>query len=98
MIVVSDTTAITSLLQIGRCDLLRQLYHEVLIPEAVRDELIAAHPALPVFLRVERAEDRVRVSRLQIELDLGEAEAISLAKERGADLLLIDENEGRRVA
>lgn len=33
MIVVSDTTAITSLLQIGRGELLAQLYDEVVIPE-----------------------------------------------------------------
>jgi len=98
MIVVSDTTAITSQLQIGRCELLAMLHREVLIPQAVHQELLLAHPTLPEFLRVEFARNGAEVQRLQAELDLGEAEAIVLAKEQTADLLLIDESEGRRVA
>ena len=98
MIVVSDTTAITSLLQIGQCELLARLYHEVIIPQAVRDELLAMHPTLPAFLRVGIVRQRAEVQRLQADIDLGEAEAIVLAKETAAELLLMDENEGRRVA
>jgi uncharacterized protein len=89
MIVVSDTTAITSLLQINQCDLLARLYGEVVIPAAVRDELLAAHPNL---------RHHAEVQRLSADIDLGEAEAIILAKELAADLLLVDETEGRRVA
>ncbi|MBI4658598.1 MAG: DUF3368 domain-containing protein [Verrucomicrobia bacterium] len=98
MIVVSDTTAITALLQIGRVELLATLYGEVLIPEAVRNELLQAHHNTPEFLRVEKVLDIAEVQRLRSELDVGEAEAIVLSKEKAADLLLIDEAEGRRVA
>ena len=98
MIVVSDTTSITSLLQIGQCELLFRLYGEVLIPQAVHRELLPAHPVLPDFLHVEAARNRAEVQRLQSELDLGEAEAIVLAREKTADLLLMDEADGRRVA
>lgn len=98
MIVVSDTTAITSLLQIDRCDLLAKLYGEVVIPVAVRDELSANHPIMPGFLRVHSVQQPAEVLRLRAELDLGEAGAIVLARELAADLVLIDETEGRRVA
>lgn len=98
MIVVSDTSAITALLQIGRVALLQELYREVLIPEAVRNELQQTHPVLPSFLRCERVSNSAEVQRLLIEIDVGEAEAIMLAKERGADVLLMDDLEGRRVA
>ena len=98
MIVVSDTSPITTLIQAGRVDLLHKLYGEVLIPEAVRAELSVSHQSLPDFFLCVPAADRGEVKRLLAELDPGEAEAIILAKERHADLLLIDENEGREVA
>jgi predicted nucleic acid-binding protein len=98
MIVVSDTTAITSLLQINQCDLLAKLYGEVVIPAAVRDELLAAHPSLPEFLSVRTVRQQADVQLLRADIDIGEAEAIVLAKELAADLLLVDETEGRRVA
>lgn len=44
------------------------------------------------------ASDRKRVEELRQHLDLGEAEAIVLAVERRADLLLVDERRGRRLA
>lgn len=98
MIVVSDTSAITALLQIERAELLNQLYGEVLIPEAVREELLRNHPSIPEFIRCERVTTVFDVQRLLPEIDLGEAEAIVLAKERRADVLLIDDLEARRVA
>lgn len=98
MIVVSDTSAVTALLQIGRGELLEELYQEVLIPGAVRLELIQTHPVLPPFLHCAQVLNLAEVQRLCMELDSGEAEAIVLAKERRADVLLMDEIEGRRVA
>ncbi len=98
MIVVSDTSAITSLLQVGRAGLLATLYGEVLIPETVQSELRCAHSVLPGFLRVQSVRDLAEVQRLCAELDRGESEAIVLAKEQAADLLLMDDAEGRRVA
>jgi uncharacterized protein len=98
MIVVSDTSPITTLMQIGKVDLLHQLYGEVLIPEAVRAELFESHQPLPEFFLCLPATDRKAVARLLAELDPGEAEAIVLAKEKHADVLLIDEIEGRHVA
>lgn len=98
MIVVSDTTAITSLLQIGRSELLSQIYGDVFIPEAVQAELLVAHPVLPEFLQVRKITNLGTYQRLITVVDEGEAEAIVLAKEIHADELLIDETEGRRVA
>jgi predicted nucleic acid-binding protein len=46
MIVVSDTSAVTALLQVGEEGLLKQLYREVLIPEAVEKELLDAVEAV----------------------------------------------------
>jgi predicted nucleic acid-binding protein len=95
VIVVSDTTAVTSLVKIDRAVLLQDLFEHVLIPEAVRDELLKYHSDLPGFLEVQAANDRTSVNCLRNEIDAGEAEAIILAEEIGADALLIDDKQGR---
>jgi len=98
MIVVSDTSSVSALLRIGHADLLQRLYGEVLIPEAVRDELLVFFTTVPEFFHCRRVSDAGEVSRLCCELDLGEAEAIALARETRADVLLVDELDGRRIA
>jgi hypothetical protein len=98
MIVVSDTSPLTALLTVGEADLLPKLFAEVVIPEAVRDELLRSHPRLPDWLRVAVVKDCDEVLRLAGVVDAGEAEAIELAKELHADRLLIDERRGRRLA
>jgi predicted nucleic acid-binding protein len=98
MIVISDTSVITALIQIGQVAWLRELHRTVLIPRAVHQELLRHHPILPPFLEVCDVLNRETVARFEAELDLGEAEAIVLAKERRADLLLFDEKLGRQIA
>lgn len=98
MIVVSDTSPITALLTIGHVQLLHDLYQSVRIPTAVAHELARSHVELPDFVRVVEVSDTRKVDALSAELDRGEAEAIVLAKELAADLLLIDETLGRAVA
>lgn len=63
MIVVSDTSAITSLIQVGRVEILARLYREIYIPQAVRNELAQTHPTLPEFIRVRQAERKTDVQR-----------------------------------
>ena len=98
MIVVSDTSVVTSLIQIGQMTVLQELYGAVLIPQAVHRELVRSHSSLPAFLETREVLNREMVNRLAADLDLGEAEAIVLAKETRADLLLMDEKLGRQAA
>ncbi len=101
MIVVSDTSPVLALAAIEQLELLRSLFEEVVIPEAVNRELTHKNPdflPLPSWLRSQRASDQTLVTSLLAEIDLAEAEAIALAIELRADLLLIDERIGRKVA
>ena len=98
MIVVSDTSPLTALITVGEAELLPKLFNEVVIPEAVRDELLRSHPSLPAWLRVETVRNSAEARRMASVVDAGEAEAIELAKELHADRLLIDERKGRRLA
>jgi len=98
MIIVSDTSPITALLTIGKSELLQTLFQEVVIPPAVHSELLRSHVDLPDWLRVVETRDNKHVRKLLESLDLGESQAIVLAGESHADLLLIDERKGRRIA
>lgn len=105
-IVVSDTTAITHLAKISALPILRQLYSEILIPEAVFNELSQADRTQPgalqalnaAWIKTIQIKDRTLANKLTRRLDLGEAEAITLAVEANADVLIIDEVAGRVVA
>ncbi len=98
MIIVSDTSPITSLLSIGRVDLLHSIFGSVIIPDGVCSELLQFHACLPPFIICRSVNNRLMVDTLCLELDRGESEAIALAKELDADFVLMDEAIGRRVA
>ena len=98
MIVVSDTSPLTALLRVGAADILPQLFNEVIIPEAVREELRRSHAQLPPWLRVAAVENQEQARAYAQIVDAGEAQAIELARELHADQLLMDERKGRRLA
>jgi hypothetical protein len=91
---------------IGQLNLLQQLFDKVFIPEAVLQELTAIGSeqlgnveiqTVP-WLESRSVVNRALVDALLVELHKGEAEAIALAAEMEADLLLLDERRGRKVA
>lgn len=106
MILVSDASALIALARIGRLHLLRQIAGTVHIPEAVQDELVGSGPDRPGSVEVaqaqwifrERVNDRTAVARLRAQMGRGESEAIVLARELGADALILDDATARRVA
>lgn len=103
MIVVSDASPVIALSRIGRLELLPKLYQQVLIPVSVYDELKHPHRRFPLdpdswpWLAVRTVQDTGRVAQFD-QLDRGEAEAIVLAMEVSADLLLVDERKSRKAA
>ena len=106
MIVISDTSAISSLFNINKLELLHQLFDKIVIPHAVYQELLALEDAeiditlikKANWLKVQKSTDRLLVEELSQALDIGESEAIALAYEIEADLLVIDEKRGREKA
>ena len=104
MIIVSDTSPILSLALIGRLELLHDLYGTIVIPAAVRSELIATNQggarevAQTDWIITRPIEPDVVLKLLLREVDQGEAEAIGLAVQLNADVLLIDERKARHLA
>lgn len=105
MIVVSDASPLIALQGIDCLDLLPALYQRVAVPERVwqeieegatvahRNELAKAH-----WIDRRSVGESQMVEELQASLDRGEAEAIALALELHANLLLMDERMGRSAA
>ena len=103
MIVVSDTSPITNLMRIERIELLRELYSTVIIPSGVYEEIGFIEDQKRRidrlnWIQVVSATDVSLLDELLERLDRGEAEAITLARELNAELLLIDETDGRAEA
>lgn len=108
MIVVSDTTPLITLMKISKLDLLKDLFGEILIPEAVFNEVTGNSTFKEEadlikdcsYVKVVTISDKERVNLIQrvTGLDLGETEAIVYADEYKADILLMDETKGRQVA
>lgn len=108
-VVVSDASVLICLGALRQFQLLRDFYQEVLVPEAVWREVTVVAATRPGaqetirasqqgWLQVRTPGNRALVMSLQSTLDAGEAEAIALASELGASLLLMDESDGRAEA
>ncbi len=102
--VISNNTPLVSLFALGRLDLLRDLYGEVLIPQAVHDEFVATEPARrksalkrASWITVKSVINSKR-TLVYMGLDRGEAEVLVLAEEQRARLVIIDERKARRYA
>lgn len=106
MIVVSDTSVLINLARLDRLFLLRKLFADLLIPPAVWHEVVERGAGKPGanevkeadWIQVREVANTALVQALRQDLDAGEAEAIALAVEVDANLLLMDERLGRATA
>lgn len=103
--IISNTTPLSCLLKIGKSDLLQELYETLTIPPEVAHELDEAgsiHEGWRrelSFVQTSAAiTDAAVMTLLAAEVDAGEAAAIALSQQVNADLLLIDDMAGRRLA
>jgi predicted nucleic acid-binding protein len=108
-LVVSDASPLIFLAAVGRFDLLRGLYGNVVVPTRVFQEVTQAQPSLPGAAEAGKAvaDGWMQVKTpaltaldgwLRSLLDEGESQAIALALEIGAGGLLMDESDGREIA
>ena len=103
-IVVSNNSPLVGLLGINLLSLLRDLYTEVWIPRKVEKEFLRKDPVVrrealenaPWIKTVDLTDPRT--AAVHAELDDGEAEALALADEYDARLILLDEKRGRQKA
>src|SRR5438552_1084224 len=92
---VSNTSCLIALSSVAQLDLLERLYKQVVIPQAVADEWGLPMPA---WLTVHKVANQALAQALHMQLGAGEAEAIALAVEVGAERLILDDLLARNVA
>jgi predicted nucleic acid-binding protein len=106
--VVADAGPLIGFARIGRLSLLRKLFGTIIIPPQVLDELkLSSHrPGSKAILqaidsgwiKLKKIKDPEKSRRLHLLVDAGEADAILLALEQDARMLIIDDKKGRRTA
>jgi len=100
--IVSDATALIVLAKLSHTTLLKALFTSVIIPKHVKEEIIQKNDYDTTvwddpFFVVKTISDSSLLGSLELFLDKGESEAITLAKELSLPLL-IDEKKGRKIA
>ncbi|GHT88192.1 hypothetical protein FACS189474_2980 [Bacteroidia bacterium] len=93
--VITDTSCLIALTKTDAIDLLRLLYHEVVVTEDILDEF--GEP-LPEWIKVKPVTNKNYQRLLEATLDRGESSAIALSIELGDVLLIIDDLKGRKEA
>jgi len=105
MLVIADASPLHYLILLESTDILPVLFGRIVIPRAVAEEL--QHRQTPAVVRVWMATPPAWLSIQDVStasegnlahLDPGEQEVIRLAQALHADLVLMDEWEGRREA
>ena len=104
-LVIADTGPINYLILIGHIDILPALFQKVILPAAVQDELKnrKAPPLVQLWIADPPPWAEVRTAPHTYDpaletLDAGEAEAIALAVELRADMVLMDDRQGVLIA
>ena len=106
MIIISDTSCISALVRIGRLELLRDVFEQIVIPKKVHEELLKLDDfgidtsifAAQNWIRILQPQPSPILKTLLSELDEGEAHAIALGLELHADVFLTDDMLARKAA
>lgn len=93
--IISDTSCLIILTNIGELDLLRKLYGQIITTVEIAEEF--GEP-LPDWIEINAPTDKYRQKILELQIDKGEASAIALALEIPDSVIILDDQKARKVA
>ena len=103
--VIINSTPLIALCKVNQLELLRELYTEITIPEAVFQEITAKNDSVKrkilengAWIHVQSVSDTIDRRMYKAKLHDGEVEVMILAQEIKADLVIIDDNAARKAA
>jgi predicted nucleic acid-binding protein len=94
-IIISDTSCLIILTNIGELDLLQKVYGKIVTTTDIASEF---GEKLPDWVEVVSVIDKLRQQLLEMQIDKGESSAITLALETSENTLIIDDYKARKVA
>ncbi len=95
--VVSNSSPLIGLEQISRLSLLQSLFDTIVVPPAVVAE-VEANVVLPAWIEQRPLTQNIGSLVMKASLGAGESEAIALALELNARLIILDDRPARRLA
>ena len=104
--VVVNTTPLIALSHVGQFSILKELYGEIIIPEAVYREVSVKSDSICKrmvdssldWIRVEKIQNQMAKAMYKTQLHEGEVEVMILSKEIGADVVIIDDANAKKHA
>jgi predicted nucleic acid-binding protein len=94
-IIIADISCLILLSNINELDLLQKMYGNVFITEIIAEEF---GEQLPEWIIIEQVNDLNKQKLLELQIDRGEASAITLAIENKNSTIIIDDYKARKIA
>jgi len=98
-VIISDTSCLIGLTNVGQLDLLKKLYDRVTItPEVLKEFTEKYKENMPDWIDVKEAKNKDKVIEIKSKFGLGESSSIVLASETPESLIIIDDKKAREYA
>jgi predicted nucleic acid-binding protein len=93
--IISDTSCLIVLSNIGELELLKKVYDQIITTSDIENEF---GEELPDWIIVKNVKDLSTQKVLELQIDKGESSAISLALELPNSTLILDDFKARKIA
>ncbi len=93
--IISDTSCLIILTNIGELGLLRKVYGQIITTVEVAAEF---GETLPEWIEINAPTDKYRQKILELQIDKGEASAIAPALEIPDSIIILDDQKARKIA
>ena len=92
--IISDTSCLILLTNIGELDLLHKVYGQIITTKDIANEY---GDQLPYWIEIKDVKDKYRQQLLEMQIDRGESSAIALALETPDSTLILDDYKARKI-
>lgn len=93
--IISDTSCLIILTNIGELELLHHLYGQITTTLDIATEY---GETLPEWVEIVSVADKSKQQLLELQIDKGESSAIALALETPGSTIILDDNKARKIA